>query len=306
MIQYFVRRLLAFPVILLAANFFGFAYAYYVAPIQASRNPYASIRAADLPFLFPRYRDYLGGVFHLDFGVLYNGDPIGDAILRTGSYSLGLIALSLFASVVVGLLLGMTAVRSDPPRVSSWLTAFATMGVASPSFFVAAVLITLSVLYLFYGPSDVFMIPFQGYGWDAHLILPVLALMFRPTAQIAQITSGLLVDELRKQYVVAARSFGHSLRSIRWRYAFRNILAPVVLTIAGALRLLVAELIIIERFFGWPGMGRLFSATLVSHDVSEIFLHPQLVAALLTVLAGVFFLADLIASLVSRHYDPRL
>jgi ABC-type dipeptide/oligopeptide/nickel transport system permease component len=78
------------------------------------------------------------------------------------------------------------------------------------------------------------------------------------------------------------------------------------LTIAGSLRLLVAELIIIERLFSWPGLGRLMSTTLVTHSNSNNFLHPPLVAALLTILVFIFLLADLAASILVRLFDPRI
>jgi ABC-type dipeptide/oligopeptide/nickel transport system permease component len=71
------------------------------------------------------------------------------------------------------------------------------------------------------------------------------------------------------------------------------------------LRLMIAELIIVERLFDWPGFGRLFSTTIVLTSRSDNFLFPPLVAALLTVLALVFLLTDIIAGLLVRRFDPR-
>ena len=305
MARFILRRLVSFPFILLLANFFGFAYAFYVGPVQAIRNPY-SIGMVQIPPFVPEYLNYLRGILNLDFGVTpLTHEPIATEIAHAGGASLALLAISLTLSIGIGLFLGFRAVHSDPPRVSSWLTLLATVGLASPGFYIGLLLISLIFLNLMTRQTTEVLLPVQGYGLDAHLILPTLALMARPTVQIAQVTSGLLVGELGKQYVTAALSFGHSIRNIRRRLAFRNILAPVTLTVAGSLRLLVAQLIIIEMLFNWPGLGRLASTTLVATSDSANYLYPPLMAALMTVLVGIFTLADLAASALARHFDPR-
>jgi peptide/nickel transport system permease protein len=157
-------------------------------------------------------------------------------------------------------------------------------------------------------------LPLTGFGWDSHLIMPALVLMARPTVQIAQATAGLLSDELGKQYVVAARSFGHSWRAIRQRHALFNILAPIVLLMAASVRLLVGELIVVEWFFQWPGLGNLLAQTLIPSGVAvgrslgeeSLFLDPPVVAAVLAVFTALFLLTDLVASVLVRVIDPRL
>jgi len=119
---------------------------------------------------------------------------------------------------------------------------------------------------------------------------------------------------LGKQYVVAARSIGHTWRTIRRKHALKNIVTPVILTIAGALRLLVAEMIIVEWLFNWPGLGYLLSQTLIPSGLvstgatpeSILFLNPQVISAVLGVFAFLFLLTDLVASILGRVFDPRL
>ena len=305
MARYLLQRLILIPLGLLLANFLGFAFAYYVGPIQTARNPYA-FGGFSLPPLIPEYLSYLNQIVHLNFGTMPNGEPILAVILRSSLASFWLLLLALTAGIVVGLPMGISAVRTTPLKVSSWLTGIVTIGLASPSYYIGILLIAFSIIYVIWGPDSISLLPFQGYGIDAHLILPTITLMVLPTVKIAQITSGMLVDEMGKQYVVAARSFGHSVRSIRGRLAFRNILAPVVITIAASLRIMVAELIIVERLFDWPGIGRLFSSTLVLTSRSNNLLFPPLVAAMITMLAAVFLLTDLISGILTRKFDPRL
>jgi peptide/nickel transport system permease protein len=181
-----------------------------------------------------------------------------------------------------------------------------------PSFYIGSLFVWLLISYLLkggYGTQLPF--PIRGFGWDRHLVLPVLALMALPTVRIAQVTAELLKDELDKQYVVAARSVGYTWRAILRRNALHNIVASVILSVASAVRLLVSELIVIEWLFEWPGLGRLLASTLIPSGISSpvqapMFLNPAAVAGVLAVFAALFLITDLIAAALVRLADPRL
>ncbi len=307
MTRFILKRLALLPLVILLANFLGFAYAFYIGPLTALDNPYSTSGGrVEAVKLLPAYVTYLRAVFSGNLGEMPNSELISTVVTRAALNSLVLLALALALSVLFGFLAGLAAVRPRPPRVAGWLTFLSTIGLAAPSFYIGILLISLSVLYVIWGPTSNPLVPFQGFGWDAHLILPVLALMVQPAVKIAQVIANLLVEEMGKQYVVAAISMGHSLAAIRRHYALRNVMAPVVLVIAGSLRFMVAELIIIERLFDWPGFGRLFSTTIILTSHSENYLLIPLMAAMMTMLAVLYYLADMIASILARAYDPRL
>jgi len=306
MSHFLLRRLTIFPLSLLIANFIGYAFAFSTSPIVSSSNPYSS-GPGDLPPLFPAYWEYLQKAITGDFGETFTREPVLESISRFGTASLGLIGISITLSILLGMAFGRLAVRRNRSGVASWLTFISTVGLALPSFYIAILLIALFVLLAIYATTSVTdLIPFQGFGWDAHLLLPVLTLTIQPTVKIAQVTGGLLSEEMEKQYVSTALSFGHSFRTIKGKFAFRNILAPILLTIAASLRIMIAELIIIERLFNWPGIGRLISTILSRSSNSGDFLAPPMIAALLTILVGTFLLIDLIATFLGRLTDPRL
>ncbi len=317
MIRFIARRIIIIPFALLIVNFLGFTYAHYARPLRAARTPY--VRAEEAGPLLPAYLDYLETVTNLDFGLELNlpgsrsgPSAMGETLLNATKASLGLISIALVLSVISGLFLGLRAVHNEPPGVSRWLTLVSTVGLAMPSFYIGSLFIMLSVFYvLSRGPGTSMPLPLDGFGWDAHLVFPTLALMARPTVQVAQVTAGLLSTELGKQYITAARSLGHTWRSIRDKHAMRNIIAPIVLTIASMLRLLVGELILIEWLFRWPGLGRLLAWTLVpaqltSSSGSPLFLNPPVMAAVLTLIAALFLMSDFISAILVRLFDPRL
>lgn len=319
MAKFVIQRILIIPLLLLLVNFLGFTYAHYARPIRAARTPY--VRAEEPEPLIPSYVNYLKTLFNLDFDMeivtpitARSNTPttLGETLKSAALASLGLLGIALSLSVIVGLYLGFKSTRNDPPDVSGWLTVFSTAGLAMPSFYIGSLLIIALVFYILWkGPDANVLLPLSGYGWDLHLVLPVLALMARPTFQLAQVTAGVLSGELGKQYVIAGRSFGQSWRSIRLHYALKNVIAPVILTIAGLQRFLVGELILIEWLFRWPGLGRILGWTLVpaqqtSSAVSPLFLNPPIMATVLVLIAAFFLIADFSAAVFVRILDPRL
>jgi peptide/nickel transport system permease protein len=314
---FILRRLLFIPFALVLVNFLGFTYAHYARPIRAERTPY--VQAVEAGPLLPAYKEYLQSIVNLDFTMEVNvpgrrTGPISlDTVLINAIIaSMGLLAVAMLLSITFGFVFGFSAVRNNPPGVARWMTFFSTVGLAMPSFYIGSLFILLMVFYVLRrGPGTGMPLPLDGYGWDLHLVLPVIALMARPTVQMAQTTANLLSGELGKQYVVAARSIGYTWRSIRNSYALRNIIAPVILTIAGLLRFTVGELVIVEWLFKWPGLGRLLGWTLVpaqltSSQGSPLFLNPAVMATVIVMIAALFLITDFTAAILVRVFDPRL
>jgi peptide/nickel transport system permease protein len=311
--KFILRRLIIIPPALMLVHFLAYAYAVIALPIRAARTPYVRQHVEDVS-LWESYREHIQSLLSGDFSAQFGGtEAFHEVLMRTTLNSLGLLLLALLISVVIGMILGLQAVRTQPPGTSRWLTVVSTVGLAMPSFYLGSLFILAVVFYILWrGPGTDSILPIKGFGWDAHMILPTLALIVRPSVQIAQVSAELLSGELRKQYIVAARSIGHTWRSIRWHHAMRNIIAPVILTIAASLRLLVGELIVVEWLFNWPGLGKLLASTLVPGQLStdlgstNLFLNPPIVAAVVMIIAGIFLIADLIASVLTRALDPRL
>ncbi len=311
MIVFALRRLALIPVVLLGSHFLGFVYAVSARRIQASRNPFLAPTLGDEPSALAQYAAHLRDIALGQGGMLPQGrGPLLPFIVEAARASLGLLAIAFLISLILGLSLGLYAVRTRPPGAASWLIPLSTIGLAMPGFYVGIVLVAGLILWTlrtFSRPP----LPFDGFGWDRHLIMPVIALALRPTLQLAQSTSRLLGGELQQQYIVSARSLGYSWRRIRWRSALRNVLAPLIVTTTGSLRLLLGELILIELLFNWPGLGRLFALTLVAPATSGesgslFFLNPPLLALALALFTLLFWLIELLSALLARQADPRL
>ena len=316
MFRFIVRRILIIPFALLAVNFLGFAFAHLALRFHQLQNPYGATDQGP-PQVGKLYLTYLQKTLQGDFGQMPQaGLSVAEAVGKATIASLGLLIIAFTLSVGLGLLLGLRGIRSEKAEVAPWIAPLAAVGLAMPSFYIGTLFIFAGVSYILRGGEGAQSpLPLQGFGWDLHLVLPTLALMVRPMVQITQITAGLSAGEMGKQYIVAARGKGHSWQEVRWKHAFRNVLAPVVLTIAGSFRLLAGELVLVEYLFSWPGLGRLLAQTLIPPTVamgsrlsgaSILFLHPELVAAMLSIFTLWFLVADMVFSAIARQVDPRL
>jgi len=317
MLRFILRRLLIIPFLVLLANFLGFAYAYLALYVQRSQSPYGSPMEG-LPPILGVYKTYLQNALYLDFGTMPVGvtETVASSIAKASLASLGLLGIAFFFSILIGLILGLGAVRPEAGVIARWLTPISVIGLATPSFYIGTLFIVASVFYIMRSGPDIRPpIPLFGYGWDAHLIIPVLALSLRPTMQIARMTATMLNEEMGKQYIITSRAFGRTWRAIRWKHALRNILAAVLTTIAGSFRLMVGELILVEWLFSWPGMGRLLALALIPprfalpgslSGMTAYFLNPPLFAALLSVFTFIFIISDTVSTTIARSADPRL
>lgn len=317
MARFILRRVLLIVAAILVINFLGFTYAHYARPLRAARTPY--VVAGEAGPLIPAYTAYLQSLVNRDFSEELNlpggarSGPLtlGDTLRNAVNASMGLLGIALLVSVTAGLIIGLAAVRQEPPGVARWLTGVSTVGLAMPSFYIGSLMIVGMVFYVLYGGPEAEMpLPLTGFGWDAHLVLPTLALIARPIVQVAQVTAALLSSELGKQYVTAGRAIGYTWRMIRNKYALRNIVAPLVLTVAGMLRFIIGELVLVEWLFLWPGLGRLLAWTLVPAQLSSsrgspLFLNPAVMAAVLTLVAALFLITDFLAAVLVRSIDPR-
>jgi peptide/nickel transport system permease protein len=317
MLRFILRRLVILPLALILIHFLAYSYAYIARPIRAANTPYLRQQVGNQAPLLQAYYQYIQDIFH---GALMRpieqGPQIGSFAQDIGVSlvdSLGLLSIALTLSVLLGILLGFLAIRNQPPGVRGWMSFVSTIGLSMPSFYIGSLSILVIVFVLVLrGPNSESLIPIRGFGWDNHLILPVLALMLRPTVQIAEVTSNMLVGELEKQYIIAARSFGHTWHDIRWHQALSNVVAPIILSIAGSFRMLVGELIVVEWLFNWRGLGNLLAATLVPNTLSTnlganaLFLDPPTVAGVITLIGMLFIIADLLASALVRMVDPRI
>lgn len=266
-----------------------------VAGIDASESDIEAIRAklgTDKPIL-KQYFEWIWKVARFDFdNSLISGQPVTRLILDRLPLTLTLALLGLVISILISIPLGVV---SAVKRWSFWDylgMVFSQIGMAIPSFW-------LGILLLLLLSVKVQLFPLFGSGTLKHLILPAISLGIARAAVLLRLTRASMVEELSKEYIVAARSKGLTERMVNYKHALKNALLPVI-TIAGIqLGYMLGGAIIIEQVFSLPGLGRLFLFAVYQRDFPLIQGGVVFVAF---IFSFINFAVDMLYSLV----NPRI
>ena len=246
---------------------------------------------------------YLKGLVRGDLGVVASpyptvaGTPVVVELARALPISLGLLAAALALAAVVGLVVGIGAALRRATRLSGLLLFVSTLGISTPSFFAAMLLIWLSVWL--YRSTGAHVLPVAGFGWDAHLLLPALVLAARPAAAVTRFSFNALVEILEADYVRTAVAKGLSPRAVLLLHVLRNAGVPIMTTVGVSLRFSLAALPIVEYIFNWPGIGQGLLTAIQTQDTNTV-------VGMTLPLALLFVLVNLLLEVLYPLMDPRL
>ncbi len=216
---------------------------------------------------------------------------MGEVLLDAYPKSMVLVGLAVIVATVLGVLVGVAAAATDRRSVRGALLSVTVLAVSTPSFLLAVLLILLSATMV--SKYGIRLWPSFGFGFDDHLILPVIVLAARPFAQIASFTYAALDETLSSDYVRTARSKGLGERVVLFRHALGNAAVPILGAIAAALSIGLSTLPVVEVFFSWPGMGFALLQAIRRFDAATA---GTLLGALAVTIAIVRFVLDAIAA----------
>jgi peptide/nickel transport system permease protein len=181
------------------------------------------------------------------------------------------------------------------------------LGLAVPNFLLALVLLYLGFTLFNAHIGGLFSPELQDAPWNLarvwdllkHLPIPALILGLAGTAQQIRIMRANLLDELRKPYVVTARSKGLTEVRVILKYPVRLALNPFASTIGYTLPYIVSGSIIVSLVLGLPTVGPLLLKALISQDM--------FLAGTIVLLLGIMtVIGTLISDIVLVWIDPRI
>lgn len=234
-----------------------------------------------------------------DWGYSYaDGRPVLTRVLERVPATLELVLSSTVLALLIALPAGLlAATRDGADRLSRVLT---TAGVSLPVFWLGLLLQLLFAIELGWLPSS----GRQSFGVTdlgdrmAHLLLPALVLAAVQGAAWTRYLRRSLRDTLGLPFMRAARLRGLSEQRLIWRHALPNAIGPFVTVVLLDAAMLASGAVVTESVFAWPGVGSLFTESLVKRD------YPVLMAFLMIGAFAVITL-NLFADLLVRHLDPR-
>ncbi|MEO8857586.1 MAG: ABC transporter permease, partial [Burkholderiaceae bacterium] len=86
----------------------------------------------------------------------------------------------------------------------------------------------------------------------------------------ARTTRGLVIEEMRKDYVRTARAKGLDQSTALWRHVLRNAMVPILTVIGLQAGFLLGGSVVVERLFAWPGIGDLLLSAISVRDYNLI------------------------------------
>lgn len=255
----------------------------------------------DDPVLVQYFR-WLGNVLQGDLGYsLVSQYSISADLAAKIPNTILLVVPAYLTALVLAIWLGLWAGANHGGRLDRFIDGASAIGLATPPFWFALLVIYLFGYYLNWFP----IIGMHTVGQDdlldllRHFVMPYLVLTTALAPELIRYVRSSTISQLREDYVPVQRAFGASRTEIFRNHVSRNVLLPIVTQIGLALPMLVTGAIIIETIFGWPGVGPYFLTATKSLD------YPVILAILL-LSATLVILGNLIADILYVLVDPRV
>jgi peptide/nickel transport system permease protein len=243
-----------------------------------------------MPVQFSRY---MGNVARGDFGVsIWQRVPALPVVLERIPATLYLAGVTLLLALPLAVILGIVSAlwpRSVADRI---VTLVSLTGVSTADFWLGLMLILVFAVRLTWLPTS-------GYGGWQFVILPALALAFRPLGRVSQVVRSSMLDELSKTYVITARAKGLREQSVVLFHTLKNAAIPIITLSGDEAAALLNGAVVIETLFGWPGVGVLLIQAIERRDL------PVIEAAVITI-AIMIVTVNLVVDLIYARIDPRI
>jgi peptide/nickel transport system permease protein len=131
------------------------------------------------------------------------------------------------------------------------------------------------------------------------MVLPVITMATTELAYKTRIMRSSMIESLGQDFIDTARSKGMSSQRVLWRHALPNALLPMVTVSGYSLGFILAGSVLVERVYGWPGMGLLF-VDAIQRQNNMVILGVVIVLTVTIIVVNI--LTDVVYGLV----DPRL
>jgi peptide/nickel transport system permease protein len=318
MLTYITRRALYSIPVIIIASFLLFAF------VRGTFDPCAKLRSSregaaayarcrdrlgiNEPVVV-QYKNWLNDAVQGDLGESSRtNEKVTSMLSRSLWYTVQLIFWGILVSAVVAVALGVYSAVRQYSVLDYTFTGLSFVGLAMPPFWFGL----LAIQFLAVWPNT-------NFGWDwfkfvglhsgdtkgfnldyvQHLILPVMTLTVQIIAEWSRFQRASMLDVMSADYIRTARAKGVPRRKVIFKHGLRNALIPLVTVMALDIGALFGGLIVTEKIFAIPGMGRLFIDSLLVGDV-------QVLVAWTIITAIFIVLFNLLADVMYGVLDPRI
>ena len=245
-------------------------------------------------------RGHLGRSFQWEQPVT---QVIGERIALTMSISL----LTLVFIWVVAIPIGIYAATHQYSLGDYIFTFFGFIGISVPGFLLALVVMYLAFTQLGVSVTGLFSPEFADAPWSfaklmdmlPRLWVPIVVIGLTGTASLIRVMRSMMLDELRKQYVVTARAKGVAERTLLFKYPVRIAINPLISTIGWLLPFIVSGEALVSIVLNLPTTGPVLLRALLFQDM-------YLAGSLVMILSVLTVVGTLMSDLLLAWVDPRI
>lgn len=250
-----------------------------------------------------QYVRWLENVFHGDFGISFKYKmPATEVIASRVGNTLILGGIGFVLVFALSLLLGILCARFEDRPLDKFICKFGTITSCIPEFWMSLMLILIFAIYLNWLPSSgAYSIGNKDDIGDriVHLILPMSIVVINHLWYYAYMIRNKILEEVRADYVLLAKSKGLSKKQILYGHCLRNIIPSYLSIMAISVPHILGGTFIIETVFSYPGIGTLSYESARYKDFNMLMI--------LTLLSGiVVILCNIIAQTINEQIDPRI
>ena len=240
-----------------------------------------------------QFFNFIGGICKGDLGYsIENQEPVVEVLKRGVGPSLSLTVPILVGGVIVALMLALLAAAMRGGWVDRAVLLFSAVLMS-----VNYVIWVLAGQFFLSYKAGIF--PVWGYGNAFYLVLPVMIGMFSSLGTDVRFFRTAILDEVYKPYVLTARAKGLSGWTIMTRHVLRNALIPIVTYVSLSIPYLFTGSLLLESFFGIPGLG--------SVSINAIHSSDMAVVRAVVVLGSLLYqFVNLITDVLYAFLDPRV
>lgn len=250
-----------------------------------------------------QYVKWLEQAFHGNFGISfkYKQDVlqvISGRIVNTLLLG-GIGFLLIFAG---SLLLGILCAWNEDGWVDRILCKIGTISSCIPEFWLSIVLILIFAVTLRILPSSGAYS--TGKADDVgdrilHLIMPLIIVTLEHLWYYAYMIRNKILEEVRADYVLLAKSKGVTKQTILFKHCLRNVLPAYLSIMAIAVPHVLGGTFVVESVFSYPGIGALSYESARYHDYNLLML--------LCIMSGVLVIfCNMLSQIINEHIDPRM
>ena len=240
-----------------------------------------------------QFFNFVAGICKGDFGYsIENQEPVMEVLKHGVGPSLSLTVPILVGGVIVALMLALLAAAMRGGWVDRAVLLFSAVLMS-----VNYVIWVLAGQFFLAYKAGIF--PVWGYGNAFYLVLPVFIGIFSSLGPDVRFFRTAILDEVYKPYVLTARAKGLSGWTIMTRHVLRNALIPIVTYVSLSIPYLFTGSLLLESFFGIPGLG--------SVSINAIHSSDMAVVRAVVVLGSLLYqFVNLVTDVLYAFLDPRV